>query len=1659
MATLQAEARAATADELQVLARWSSWGAVPGVFDESKPEWAAVREQLRELLDDDAYAAARRTTINAHYTDPAVVEQVWQVVTDLGFTGGRVLEPGCGSGTFLGLAPAGADMVGVELDPSTAAIAAALYPGAEVRAESFAATRAPAGSFDAVVGNVPFADVVLHDPQHNRGGHTLHNHFIIKSLELTRPGGLVAVLSSRYTLDAANPAARREMHALADLVGAVRLPTGTHRRAAGTDVVTDVLVLRRRLPGEASRSDVWETTGPLRLPAPSQPDSTAEDVVVRVNSYFLDHPEHVLGEWEVGHGMYGAQTLHVRADDLTDVPARLQTALAGIAEAARADGLVWAPPTTEHEAVVQPAALVPAGEHLWDGHLVAHADGTFTEVVDGAHRPLPVPGTQTVELRALLGLRDAARELLSAEAATVEDSPALDGMRADLAARYEEYAAAYGPINRYALRPTGRVDAATGEPKTARVVPPVMRTFRGDPFSSLVRALEHFDDASQTARPADIMRQRVVVPRAPVLGADTAEDALAITLETTGRVDLDEVARLLGVPDPGQARTALGTLVYDDPGRGGQLVPAAEYLSGDVRAKLETARAAAAEDPDRYGVNVPALEAVVPADLGMDDVEARLGAAWIDAATHQQFLAEVLDDPSVRVEHPGGAVWEVKGYAHSVESTSTWGTRRMPAPELVKAVLEQRPIQVMDADDDDRRVLNPVETAAAQEKAAALQERFAEWVWEDPDRGRALLAEYNRRFNGLVLRDYTRDGQRLTLPGLVATFFPREHQRAAVARMISEPAVGLFHQVGAGKTAEMVIGTMELRRLGMVTKPAVVVPNHMLEQFTREWLQLYPQARILAASTADLAGDKRRQFVARAATNDWDAVVMTRTAFERLPMSRTAQAAYVGAELDDLRAMLERSRGGEGLAVKRLEKMVLAGEQRLAERLDGAKDAGLTFEETGIDYLVVDEMHDYKNLRTPSNIRDAAIEGSKRATDLHMKIEYLRERHGDRVITAATATPIANSITEAHVMQRYLRPDLLRAAGVESFDAWAATFGQTVTEMEVAPTGGGNYRQATRFARFQNVPEMLRMWHVFADVKTAEDLNLPTPALAPRPGDGQRQPETVIVEPSPELVDYVAHLADLAEQVKSRAVDAATENMLTITTKGRAAALDLRLVGSRGSGTTKLDVVADRVASIWREHAEAVYTDPATGQPSPTRGALQLVFCDLGTPSDSWNAYDELRDQLAARGVPRSTVRFMHEAKTDVDKGRLFAAARAGQVAVLIGSTQKMGVGTNVQDRAVALHHVDCPWRPADLEQRDGRIIRQGNQNPEVRVIRYATEGSFDVYSWQTVERKARFIAQIMRGRLDVREINDIGDSALSFAEVKALASGDPLILAKANADADLAKLERLARAHDRNQQMLRQTVAGAGRTIAALEAEMPAVTAAVAATVPTRGEAFTMRVTGAGTVTSRPDAAEAARAWIRGQLRYGTYDVVPLGTLGELGGHQIIARQRRHLGTGRVLVDLHPAGLPRLRVTLDEEALRATGHGIVTRLENALHTDLPALPARLTAELDKARRDQAKALDGIGVPFKHHDDLLAARALVAEISQQMQQATDSAPAAAPTEASGAAAVLDDVVVDVRGQAAVAAAFAGRPRLTPGAGSAQAPAPSRAPDAAPRPTR
>lgn len=1606
---LQDEKRPATPEEQAILAKWAGWGGLPEVFDPRRADYAPQREVLQGLLSESEWNEARRNTLNAHYTDARVVQEVWNAVEALGFEGGRVLEPGSGSGTFIGFAPDSANMIGVELDSTTAALSQYLYPNATIRNESFARTNLPDGSFDMTIGNVPFGRLPLTDRRHNPDGESIHNHFILKSMDLTRPGGLVAVLTSRYTLDNVSDRARRKMADKADLVGAVRLPTGSHQRASGTDVIEDLLIFRVRARGEEPQADQsWVTS--------SKRDVNGFEIPV--NNYWDGHPENVLGEMTADKGQYGTGDLRVVGDrNMADLPAVLN----GIVEQAHETGLGATVSNGPR------ADLVDANESRHDGHIRVEEDGTFTQAVQGASVPFEVSAAQRAELASLVGLRDTLSRLLDAEASSRGITPDITNLRVQLNTQYDAYVAKHGPINRFKLS------------KTGTRVRPQQGGFRRDPMSAVVRALETYDPSDGTAEKASIFTKRAVAPRELRTSTDDPADAVSLSIDTYGEVNLPAIANMLGV-DETTARERLTGHVFEEPpvsdravpgddmgimgdilgmagmsdaapsftvpavdataiGTPGKLEPSAAYLSGNVRRKLAVAQAAAALDP-RFQANVDALKAVIPADLGADEIDARLGAAWIDKDTVQRFLSELLEDQygQVQVSHSGGSIWTVNGPSYGNLSTEVWGTERRSASQLVQALLEQRSIKITKKNADGEGSTPDLEaTLAAQEKAAAIQERFGEWLWEDPDRARKMQARYNDQFNALVLRQY--NGQARTFPGMAESWKPHPHVKDAVERIVNEPTAMLAHVVGAGKTAEMVMGSAELKRLGMARKPAIVVPNHMLEQFTREYLEIYPNAKLLAAGSEDLRGDGRREFVGRTATGDWDAVILTQGAFESIPMSQEQQQAYIDREMATMRAQLAQAQADEMAArvnqdpdnrkniektVKKMETALLRAEEALKKKMDKQKDVGVSFEQTGIDYLFVDEAHGYSNLRTLSNIQGAGTTGADKATDLHMKMEYLRETsQSGRVATFATGTPIRNTVTQAYVMQKFLRPDLLEEAGITSFDQWASTFGETVDSMELKPEGTG-FRQTTRFAKFRNVPEFLKMFHTFADVKMAEDLNLPTPDLV------GGKATTVTVPSSDALADYIADLGDRADAVRNGLVEPEDDNMLKISGDGRKAALSMKLVGGEHE-PGKIEAAADRIASIWQENKGNVYTDPKTEEVDPIPGGMQIVFLDMGTPGaeGKWNGYDKLKQELTDRGMDPSTIRYVHEAKNDAQKAELFAAARAGRISVLIGSSEKMGVGTNMQRRAVALHHLDAPWRPADVEQRDGRIMRQGNLNKDVQILRYVTEGSFDAYMWQTLERKAKFINQIMRGSLDVREIEDIGDTAMSYGEIKALATGNPDLLEKAKLDSELAKLERLERTHNRTQTNLKSDIQTQTRNAQVWESYAAQYDAAIGQRVNTRSEAFTMSVSGRK-FNKRAEAADAFRDRLGSIMVQDRWGETPERDLGAVGGFTVTGKVIGVAGGGRAVI-VRFAGVPGEVTRVSTDDLGLSGFGLVTRLESALEA-FEAKRDRLLESAAEARVEVNRMEGRIGAGFPKAADLAAVRLRSQRINMKIER-------------------------------------------------------------------
>lgn len=1552
---IEATGRVATAADQQVLAGWSSWGALPGVFDRSDTRFDGERERLGGLLDEVEWAAAARTTINAHYTSPEVVGAVWRILGGLGFKEGRVLEPGCGSGNFIGAAPAGASMVGVELDPVTASIATHLYPSAQIRPEGFETTRLAEGSFAAAVGNVPFGKVSLFDPTFNRDRHSIHNHFIIKSLRLTAPGGLVGVVTSRYTMDAENPAARRAIARYGDLVGAIRLPGGAFKAVAGTDVVTDILVFQRR---EEERPDGepfdWERVVSVEVSQVS---------TVEMNEWFAVDRTRTLGRVYAGRGMYRDNELMVEGD-LEALPAQLEEAADRLIAEGLAAGHAWrAIVSAEPEAAGPVVGVVSARRPK--PHTIAVHDGGFVQWGEhGGWEPFKVPASRHREVRELIGLRDVTHSLLDAQS---EQRPPVEveALRGELNRRYDAYVARFGIINRAKVAKNGAIR------------PDQLGGFRDDPDFALLQALEHVSD--DVVRKAAIFTVDVVAPAVRASSAESMDDAIAICIDELAKIDPDRIGSLLGIDaEVARARMVDDQAVFIDPDSD-ELIVANRYLSGNVRAKLATVEAAI-EDRPELEANRAALAAVVPRDLEPEEIDARPGATWIPPSDVERFCAEVFEVRASVDYRPFDSTWLIRssGATYSPKLTVEYGTKDRNGIDLLDSALNNRPVSITVELADGRRVVDRERTLAAREKVSVIQDRFAEWIWEDPERSERLAAEYNRRFNAHVKGRY--DGSRLTFPGKSAALEPHRHQRDAVARVLVEPSTLLDHVVGAGKTGVMAMAAMELRRLGLARQPWIVVPNHMLEQFSREFVEWYPNATLLVARNLKGPADRRR-FVARSvASDEWDAVIITQSVFKGIPMSPELTDRYLREDLAKLE--MERTAPGElgdqRGRTKALERQKLVLEQRIkALNAKATKDTGVEFDRSGCDFLIVDEAHAYKNRMVVSRDRALAFEGSGLAQDMDTKMRLMRERNPNRQGLFATATPVANSLREMWVMQSYLRPDLLAEAGVESFDSWAANFARPITRLELKPAGNG-YELRTSMSRFANTPDLIRSWQQVADVVTAEDLTANVPEVA-----GGRQ--AITVRASEQLQAFVENLAARGEAVQSGRVKPEEDNMLAITNDGRMAALDPRCVGmDEPADGAKARRIATEVLRIDRENADRVFDDPSTDRPSERPGAFQIVFCDRSTPkAGQWNWYDQFAEELVAGGMDRDRIRFIHDAKTDQAKEALFAACRDGRVSVLVGSTEKMGVGTNIQTRAVALHHADCPWRPADLEQREGRAIRQGNQCDRVEIFAYATEGSFDVYMWQLVERKASFIGQIKGGDVTSRVVNDLGDQdeALSYGTIKALATGNPLIMEKAAVEAELTRLTRLEVAYRSEQGRIGRELRRDRRELAGSEDRLVKLDAALQRRVDTRGDLFSMTINDI-TYTNRKDAGAALSEKLA-TFVHASHKVN--GPVGVVGGLQVMAVTDRDWD--RIQLRFEGLSLPPTEVDkgqfIDPSPVLRSLEARLSGLESARDAE-----AR-NAEALRRRITQAERIEGR--TFDHGEALVDARRRVAEIEELLQ--------------------------------------------------------------------
>lgn len=1343
---VEAEGRAATPEEQEVLAQYVGWGGLADAFDSGKDSWQEEYRALKALLIDEEYAAARASTLTAFYTPPVVIQAMYAALRNMGFSGGNLLEPACGTGRFFGMLPEGmgrTQCYGVELDSISGRIAQLLYPRTHIQIRGYEQADLPDQFFDAAVGNVPFGTFSVADRRYDAQHFLIHDYFFARTLDKLRPGGVIALITAKGTMDKENPSARRYIAQRAELIGAIRLPNDTFHVEAGTDVTSDILFLRKR-ERPAAEEPGWVHLG-------------RTENGLTVNQYFIDHPEMVLGELVETGTQYGK--------DVTCRPfpdKDLNKQLAQAVEALHVDDRSIQ--DIELLDTVEPDEMLSADPAVRNFSYTA-LDGRIYYRENSRMAPVQLSHSAQERVLHMLPLRDCVRELIQAQLDNEPDAR-IAQLQQRLNTLYDDFRTRYGLLS-------SRANS---------------QAFSEDSAYPLLCSLEILDENGQLARKADLFNRRTIRPHQAVTHADSAGDALSISLSEKGRVDLKYMAQLSGKSTE-ELTEALQGVIFPLPEHPDQYVAVDEYLSGNVREKLREARRAAQADT-RFSGNVTALEGAQPQDIPAAEIAVRLGATWIPQEVVEQFVLETLQPPlymrrSIHVRYSEiTAQWSVEGKnldRLSVLATQTYGTDRMNAYRMVEETLNLHDARVYDtverADGSKTRVLNKRETALAQAKQEQLKTAFADWVWKEPERRERLTALYNERFNAIRLRTY--DGSGLRFAGMNPEIRLRPHQADAVAHVIYGGNTLLAHVVGAGKTYTMAAAAQESRRLGLCSKSLFVVPNHLTEQWAAEYLQLYPAANLLVATKKDFEAHNRKRFCSRIATGDYDAIIIGHSQFEKIPLSVERQQRFLQEQIDELARGIEevKAQNGERFTVKQMERSRKSLEVKLGKLTDaGKKDDVVTFEELGVDRLFVDEAHLYKNLFVVTKMRNVAGVGqseSQKASDLFMKCRYLDEITGGRGIVFATGTPVSNSMTELYTMQRYLQYDRLSRQGLQHFDAWASTFGETVTAIELAPEGTG-YRAKTRFSRFYNLPELMTLFREVADIQTADMLNLPVP---------RAQIHNVAIPPTEQQKRMVESLSERAEQVRSGSVSPDRDNMLLITNDGRKLALDQRLMQPLlpDAENSKVTACARNVYDIWARTAD-------------DRSA-QLVFCDLSTPGAGFNVYDDLRDKLVERGVPAQEIAYIHDANTETQKKELFAKVRSGQVRVLMGSTAKMGAGTNVQERLIALHDLDCPWRPSDLEQRAGRILRQGNRNSEVHIYRYVTEQTFDAYLYQLVENKQRFISQIMTSKSPARVADDVDEASLSYAEIKALATGNPLIREKMDAEVTVARL-RMLRAH-----------------------------------------------------------------------------------------------------------------------------------------------------------------------------------------------------------------------------------------------------------------------
>ena len=1353
---LEREHRGATPEEQQVLSQYVGWGGLADAFDPNKDGWAKEYTELKGLLSEDEYAAARSSTLNAHYTSPTVIRGIYDAVERMGFRSGNILEPSMGVGNFFGMLPdsmADSRLYGVELDSITGRIAKMLYPQADITVAGFETTDRR-DFYDLSVGNVPFGQYKVNDKAYNKLGFSIHNYFFAKAIDQVRPGGIVAFVTSRYTMDSKDSTARKHMAERADLLGAIRLPNNAFRANAGTDVVSDIIFLQKRDRPIDHEPD-WVQLG------------KTEDGFA-INQYFVDHPEMILGELTTESTQYGREELTVAPIEGAVLADQLAEAVQHI-EGQYVEVEVETPDVADAEVERKTLPADPDVKNfsyaVVDGEVYYRENSIMTQVELSDNAKARVTGM--VELRQIVN------QLIQEQ---LDDYPDEDikATQAKLNTAYDVFTAKYGLLN----------DRKNG------------RLFEDDSSYYLLCSLENLDENKQLKSKADMFTKRTIRPERTVTSVDTPSEALAVSIGEHGRVDLPYMAELLGSPgDYERITTELQGVIFkdpsadaDDPEAGWQT--ADEYLSGNVRNKLRMAQLAAESHPE-FKINVEALTKAQPKDLEASEIDIRLGATWLNPAIVQQFMMETFQPPYrirynnlIQVRYsPFTSEWRIGNKSaagmYDIMSTETYGTHRANAYKILEDTLNLRDCRIYDTIEEDgkeRRVLNQKETMLAQQKQQAIKDTFAGWVWQDPQRRNLLVKQYNELFNSTRPREY--DGSHIHFVGMNPEINLREHQRNAVAHVLYGGNTLLAHEVGAGKSFEMAASAMESKRLGLCQKSLFVVPNHLTEQWASEFLRLYPNSKLLVTSKKDFEPANRKRFCARIATGDYDAVIIGHSQFEKIPLSAERQARIIEDQIEEIENAIAEAKeqSGEHFTVKQMEKTRKTLEVKLKKlQSTDRKDDVVTFEQLGVDRLFVDESQNYKNLYLYTKMRNVAglsTSEAQKSSDMFGKCRYLDEVTGGRGVIFATGTPISNSMTEMYTLMRYLQYSTLQQKQLTHFDAWASTFGETTTAIELAPEGTG-YRARTRFAKFFNLPELMNMFKEAADIKTSDQLHLPVP---------EAKFETVVVKPSEIQQDMVKSLSERAAEVHSGAVDPSVDNMLKITSDGRKIGLDQRLMNplTPDDPDSKLNACVDNVLRIWNETKEDNLT--------------QLIFCDMSTPKGdgSFNVYDDIRTKLLAAGVPESEVEFIHNADTEGKKADLFSKVRSGKVRVLLGSTAKMGAGTNVQTLLVAVHHLDVGWRPSDMTQRNGRIIRQGNKNKQVYVYNYVTEGTFDAYLWQTLENKQKFISQIMTSKSPMRSCDDVDEQALSYAEVKALCAGDPRIREKMDLDVQVAKLKVL---------------------------------------------------------------------------------------------------------------------------------------------------------------------------------------------------------------------------------------------------------------------------